>query len=112
MKRIDKMPEVPEIKTCVKHGDYEVKYQALINKIYVYDHCMTCASEKSEKERVERLEKEKKQNEEREKSRRERVRVTAGISKRNIYVRIPNQKRSYSHLPLSTCQYNAHQLLF
>jgi len=85
MKRIDKMPEVPEIKTCVKHGDYEVKYQALINKIYVYDHCMTCASEKSEKERVERLEKEKKQNEEREKSRRERVRVTAGISKRNIY---------------------------
>ena len=86
MKTISRIPEVPEIKTCGKHGDYEVKYmQSLKDKVWVFDHCTTCVSEKDAKNKIREEKESIARNIENEKQRRENARVNAGISKRNLY---------------------------
>lgn len=86
MKVIDKKPETPEIKTCEKHGDYEVKYSQIGNhKCWVFDSCRTCIDENEVKAKL-KEEKEKAERDiEYERRRREFARTNAGISKRNLY---------------------------
>jgi len=83
---IDHMPETPEIKNCPKHGDYEVKYtKTLRDKVWVFDHCMTCVSEKDREAKLRKEKEDIARNIENERKRRENARVNAGISKRNLY---------------------------
>jgi len=83
---IDKMPDKPEIKTCIKHGDYEVKYtETFQNKIWVFDHCMICVSENDRKDKIRKEKEDADRDIENKKQRRENARVNAGISKRNLY---------------------------
>ena len=86
MKTIDRMPETPEIKTCEKHGDYEVKYtKTLGDRIWVFDLCMTCVFEKDAEAKLKAQKETDALNIERERKHRESARVNAGISKRNLY---------------------------
>ena len=86
MKTIDKIPDTPEIKNCPTHGDYEVKYtNTLRNKVWVFDHCMTCVSEKDAEKKLEDETKQKDLDIYNAKRKRENNRIGAGISKRNLY---------------------------
>ena len=86
MKTLPKMPSTPEIKTCEKHGDYEVKYtQSFSDKVWVFDHCMICVSEKDAEDKIKQEKEDAARDIENEKRRRENARVNAGISKRNLY---------------------------
>tara|TARA_R110000796_G_scaffold153558_3_gene270124 strand:+ start:85 stop:852 length:768 start_codon:yes stop_codon:yes gene_type:complete len=86
MKTIDKIPDTPEIKTCEKHGDYEVKYSRISEtRCWVFDSCRVCIDESDAQAKITEEKENKARNIEREKQRRERVRVNAGISKRNLY---------------------------
>lgn len=86
MKTINHMPATPEIKTCEKHGDYEVKYMETFNgKYWVTDHCMTCISESNAEAKLKEENEKATKAIEHEKKRREMARVNAGISKRNRY---------------------------
>lgn len=83
---IDQMPETPEIKNCKKHGDYEVKYTKVLNdKIWAFDHCMTCVSEKDAEDKLIKKKEYDARTIENERKHRENARVNAGISKRNLY---------------------------
>ena len=73
MKVIDKKPETPEIKTCDKHGDYEVKYSRISEtRCWVFDSCRTCIDEAEVKAKL----KEEKENAERDIE--NKIRSTAG----------------------------------
>ena len=86
MKTIDHMPEVPEVKNCPKHGDYDVKYtKTLRDKYWVFDHCMTCVSEADAEAKLKQEKEDAARNIENERKHRENARVNAGISKRNLY---------------------------
>lgn len=86
MKTLPKMPSTPEIKTCEKHGDYEVKYtQSFSDRVWVFDHCMKCVAEKDAKDKIKQEKENAARDIENEKRRRENARVNAGISKRNLY---------------------------
>lgn len=86
MKSIERKPEVAEIITCDKHGDYEVKYNQISDrKCWVFDVCSKCVAENNAKQKEEQLLKDKQLAVDNEKRRRENVRVNAGISKRNLY---------------------------
>ena len=50
---IKQMPKTPEIVNCPKHGDYEVKYQRLINRIMENRSCSTCVIENDERLQLE-----------------------------------------------------------
>lgn len=83
---IEEIPKIPERKTCIKHGDYEVKYTKTIrDKYWVFDHCMTCVSEKEAEDKLKQQKEEADRDIENKRKRRESTRVSAGISKRNIY---------------------------
>lgn len=83
---IDKMPDKPEIKNCAKHGDYEVKYtETFQNKVWVFDHCMTCVSERDAQDKIKQEKEDKDRSIENERKRLENARMNAGISKRNLY---------------------------
>lgn len=86
MKTAEQIPETPEIKNCTKHGDYEVKYTKITkDKYWVFDHCMTCVSEKEVENKLRQQKEEAARDIENERKRRENARVNAGISKRNLY---------------------------
>ena len=86
MKTIDKIPGTPEIKTCEKHGDYEVKYSRISEtRCWVFDSCRVCIDESDAQAKITEEKENKARTIEIEKQRRERVRVNAGISKRNLY---------------------------
>lgn len=86
MKSIERKPETPEVITCEKHGDYEVKYtQVSDSKCWVFDVCTKCVAETNEKERIKKEAEDKQRDIDNEKRRRQNVRVNAGISKRNLY---------------------------
>jgi len=88
MKSINKKPDTPEIKNCEKHGDYEVKYMdsfGRAGRVMVFDHCMTCVSEKDAEDRIRQKKEDAARDIENERRRREKARVNAGISKRNLY---------------------------
>jgi len=74
--------------TCEKHGDYEAKYMNSMRSsggVMVFDHCMTCVSEKEAEDKIKQKEGDAARDIENEKRRRESARVNAGISKRNLY---------------------------
>ncbi len=82
MRVIDKIPEKAEIMTCKKHGDYEVKYlNALKNKIWVNESCSECIKENYKKEEEEQKIKDINANN----TRKENLRLDAGISRRNLH---------------------------
>ena len=86
MKVIDKKPEAPEIKTCDKHGDYEVKYSQIgDHKCWVFDSCRTCIDEAEVKAKLKEEKESAERDIENKRRRRESNRVDAGISKRNLY---------------------------
>lgn len=70
----------PEILHCEKHGDYEVKYLTIGDRVIARKNCGKCAEEASE----ERKKKEEAEQKERaEKARLQRL-INCGVSKRNI----------------------------
>lgn len=86
MKSIKRKPEVPETDKCAKHGEYEFKYSQMSeDRCWVFDACPKCVAEQNEADRIKEEEDEKQRKIDNEKRRRERVRVNAGISKRNLY---------------------------
>ena len=86
MKTIEQMPATPEIKTCEKHGQYEVKYMKTMNdKVWVLDHCTTCVTENDAKQKLQEEKDLAARTIENERKRRESTRINAGISKRNLY---------------------------
>ena len=86
MKTILQMPATPEIKTCEKHGQYEVKYMKTINdKVWVLDHCTTCVTENDAKQKLQEEKDLVARSIENKIKHRELIRVNAGISKRNLY---------------------------
>lgn len=86
MKVIDKKPETPEIKTCDKHGDYEVKYSQIgDHKCWVFDSCRTCIDESEVKAKIKEESEKLERDIENKRRRRESNRTNAGISKRNLY---------------------------
>ena len=76
----NKIPEKPEILHCEKHGDYEVKYLTIGDRVIERKNCGKCAEESNkmlrEKEEAERKERV-------EKARLQRL-INCGVSKRNI----------------------------
>ena len=82
---IDVEPEKPEIKTCDKHGDYEVKYLPMGKKVWVFPNCTKCVEEQNEVIVKKDKDDAKQLAIDNEKRRRENARVNAGISKRNLY---------------------------
>ena len=86
MKTINDIPSTPEIKTCEKHGDYEVKYSRISEtRCWVFDNCRTCVDENELKAKIKEENEKLERDIENKKKRRERNRVDAGISKRNLY---------------------------
>lgn len=86
MRSIKKIPGVPEILNCPKHGDYEAKYlQVLPNKVWVKDNCSHCAKEKHDQDMKELANKEEAAKIERAKTRLTNNRKQAGISLRNMF---------------------------
>jgi DNA replication protein DnaC len=88
MKTIYELPGKPEVITCDKHGDYEVKYSAPFGskkKIWVNEACNECVIESDEKARIDAENKRVADDIENERKRRENARINAGISKRNLY---------------------------
>jgi len=83
---IDKIPETPEVKSCDKHGNYDVKYtKTITGKVWVFDHCMACVAENDAKQKLQEEKDYAARTIENEKKRREMARVNAGVSKRNLY---------------------------
>ena len=86
MKTIEQMPATPEIKTCEKHGQYEVKYmKTMYDKVWVLDHCTTCVTENDAKQKLQEENDLVARSIENKIKHRELIRVNAGISKRNLY---------------------------
>jgi len=86
MKFLTEMPDTPETDNCEKHGDYEYLYsKTLTGKIWVRDCCGECIKETNAKEKLERETKEAADSIEKERKLKESKRVSAGISKRNMY---------------------------
>jgi len=86
MKTIEQMPATPEIKTCEKHGQYEVKYMKTMgDKVWVLDHCTTCVTENDAKQKLQEEKDLVARSIENKIKHRELIRVNAGISKRNLY---------------------------
>lgn len=85
MKTISIMPNILETGNCEKHGVYDYRYMPFNNKFMVSEYCAKCADEDSAERKL-RDEKESAEREaKRKKEWRERVRINAGISKRNLY---------------------------
>jgi len=85
MKTILTMPDILGTGTCEKHGVYDYRYMPFNNKFMVSEYCSKCADEDSAERKL-RDEKEKAERDARRKKEwRERSRVNAGISKRNLY---------------------------
>lgn len=86
MKILKSIPETPETGVCEKHGKFDFLYSKMSeNKIWVRDCCGLCASEKNKKDKLEKEAKELALAIEYKKAKDERLRVIAGISKRNMY---------------------------
>ena len=86
MKTIDEIPSTPEILNCKKHGDHEARYmEAGVGKVWVTTYCAKCAEDSQERDRIKKIADDKQRDIDNEKRRRENVRVSAGISKRNLY---------------------------
>lgn len=80
-------PNPVETANCEKHGDYEYRYLHLPHndKYMVSDYCAKCADEQALAAKLHEEKENAARSMEREKLHRERVRVNAGISKRNLY---------------------------
>ena len=88
MKTIYELPEKPEVITCDKHGDYEVKYTMPFGankRIWVNDACNHCIVEKDARDKIDAENKRVADDIEYKRKARELTRINAGISKRNLY---------------------------
>ena len=90
VQKIDEIPEVPEVRHCDKHGDYDVKYQPFGKKVWVFETCAKCVAEQKVIDEAKRIADQEKQNRENKLKQRESRRLNAGISKRNLYKTFDN----------------------
>jgi len=83
---IKAIPSEPQTKICESHGEYEYRYTTWgEERVYFSDYCPKCADEQAKQKVIDDKLEEKRLSDERELIRRERCRINAGISKRNLY---------------------------
>lgn len=80
MKNIKEIPATPEILTCQKHGEYEMKYMDMFGKIKQFDACSKCVKEKE----ISELERSKVVAEEKRLDRINDRKLYAGVSNRYL----------------------------
>ena len=87
MKSIESKPTEAEKGNCEKHGEFTFEYiqYSPRGKTWVKDYCGNCLEEKQAETKLEEERKRAADDIEFERKRRERSRVNAGISKRNMY---------------------------
>ena len=86
MNIVDKIPSTPAIIKCEKHGDHKAEYTKMYNdKYFVQEFCFKCVKESEAKQQLEDERIRVADDIERDKTRKESLRVNAGVSKRNLY---------------------------
>ncbi len=82
MEIINKIPEVPEVITCEKHGEFEARYLSYFGtgRFMVIKQCAKCA----EDQKIEQVEKERDDQQRKERQWARDRRLNAGITERNI----------------------------
>lgn len=95
MKSIKKIPDVPQIGNCEKHGQFEYRYMEMMpGKVWVSASCPECANEQTKLSAIKAVE----EKEAEDKKRDDEMKLRRGISRRNLNVQfddftqeLPNQ---------------------